>query len=573
MDSQWGLGPVFSAECLTTSRRWQVYAGRSLLVASVLAAMTLIWLTRFSGARLISIQEYAEVGSAMVNAIMSVELVLAIAIVPAAAAGAICQDKMRGGLTLMMVTDLSDAEIVLGKLASRLVTILGIVACGLPVLAILTSLGGVDPVAIVAGSMVIVAMAVLGVSLALTFSVWATKPHEALMATYAAYAIWLLSLLAWFETAKGSWTPELLYVTNPFWLLFGARWSRGAAPLAECSLFLVGSLAVSMLLAIVSIRRIRAVTLRQAGRSARSSTPRRRLRLSLFGARGASPNLLDRDPVFWRELHRGQPSGWGRAIWGLYGVVSMIFSAVAIFANKDIAPGTCALMVSIGLLMVSVTSATALAEERAHGSLDLLMTTPLSSRAIVLGKWWGSFRGVPMLAVLPGVLALGLGLVRGHGLAAIPFAALIASLVMAYGAVITSLGLTLATCQPRLGRAVGLSVAIYVIVAVVYPAIAITTARLGPRDTMVLWPSPFFGMFLPMGWLAWDMSMEPGAHIVMCIWIALTLAIAYVILRVTIAVFDRLLGRMPALRTVLLPDPRPKLLSTRHPRQVHRSRS
>ena len=40
----------------------------------------------------------------VVDAIMAVELVLAIAIVPAAAAGAICQDKMRGGLTLMMVT-------------------------------------------------------------------------------------------------------------------------------------------------------------------------------------------------------------------------------------------------------------------------------------------------------------------------------------------------------------------------------------------------------------------------------------------------------------------------------------
>jgi hypothetical protein len=64
------------------------------------------------------------------------------------------------------------------------------------------------------------------------------------------------------------------------------------------------------------------------------------------------------------------------------------------------------------------------------------------------------------------------------------------------------------------------------------------------------------------------MSMEPGAHIVMFVWIALTLAIAFVILRVTIAVFDRLLGRTPALRTVLLPDPRPKLLSTRRVRQT-----
>ena len=267
------------------------------------------------------------------------------------------------------------------------------------------------------------------------------------------------------------------------------------------------------------------------------------------------------------------PRGWGRAIWRLYGAISMIFSALAIFANKEIAPGTCALMVSIGLLMVSVTSATALAEERAHGSLDLLMTTPLSSRAIVLGKWWGSFRAVPILAVLPGVLALGLGLKRGQGLAAIPFAALIASLVMAYGAVITSLGLAIATWQPRLGRAVAFSVAIYVIVTVVYPAIAITTARLGPRDTTVLWPSPFFGMFLPMGWLAWDLFMGKGAHIVMFVWIAVTVAIAYVILRVTIAVFDRLLGRMRAVRTAIKDEPGPRSLAMGRPRQAHRSPS
>jgi hypothetical protein len=84
-----GLGPVFAAECVTTSRRWQVYAGRSLLVSSVLAAMTLIWLTRFRNVQLTSIQENAAIGSALVDAIMSVELVLAIAIVPAAAAGAI----------------------------------------------------------------------------------------------------------------------------------------------------------------------------------------------------------------------------------------------------------------------------------------------------------------------------------------------------------------------------------------------------------------------------------------------------------------------------------------------------
>ena len=36
----------------------------------------------------------------------------------------------------MLVTDLSDPEIVLGKLAARLLPVLGLVACSWPVLAI-----------------------------------------------------------------------------------------------------------------------------------------------------------------------------------------------------------------------------------------------------------------------------------------------------------------------------------------------------------------------------------------------------------------------------------------------------
>ncbi len=197
---------------------------------------------------------------------MAVELVLAIVVVPAVTAGAICQDKVRGGLTLMMVTDLSDAEIVLGKLAVRLVTVFSLMACGLPVLAILTSLGGADPVAIMAGSMVIAGVAVLGVTLSLFFSVWATKPHEALMATYAAYAIWLLTLVAWVETSPGRSAPDIVWGSNPFWLLFGEHGLTGTAPILLSMAFLAGTPALSAVLAAISIRRIRSVTLAQAGR-------------------------------------------------------------------------------------------------------------------------------------------------------------------------------------------------------------------------------------------------------------------------------------------------------------------
>jgi ABC-type transport system involved in multi-copper enzyme maturation permease subunit len=375
----------------------------------------------------------------------------------------------------------------------------------------------------------------------MAFSVWATKPHEALMATYAIWAVWLLAALAWDETGPGR-LPDWLSHTNPFWLLFGNRWGPAPSVLPERTIFLAGSLAISVVLASISTWRIRPVTLRQASRAASRRGPDGWLRR--FGLPRAS---LDRDPVLWREQHRRRSSGWGRAIWCLYAVLSTSFTLLAIFANRNIAPGVGAFMVSIGLLMVSVTSATALAEERSLGSLDVLMATTLSTREIVLGKWRGAFRVARRLAILPGVLAFGSALTNGHGIImAALFAALSTALVLAYGAVITSIGLALATWQPRLSRAVGSSVAAYMAVAVIYPAIVLVTFRMGPDDVVLLWLSPFFGMFIPIGWFSWRFpSADPGRLVAMSVWIAVASAVAYGLLRVTLANFDRFLGRTP----------------------------
>jgi ABC-type transport system involved in multi-copper enzyme maturation permease subunit len=540
---------------MTTARRWQVYAGRALLVTGILLGLTLVWLERFQGRQFTTFQQLAEVGSTFFYTIMAVELVLALMVVPAATAGAICQDKMRGGLTLMMVTDLSDAEIVLGRFASRQVTVLGVVACGLPVLGIAGSLGGVDPGDAMGGSMVIVGVAVLGVAVSMAFSVWATKPHEALMATYAIWAVWLLAALAWEETVRGPTRPNLLYYINPFWLLFGPRWGPPASILLHGAIFLAGCLAISVALALISTWRIRRVTLRQMSRAASRRGPDE----GLWRRFGVSEVALDRNPVLWRERHRRRSSGWGRAIWRLYAVLSSSFTLLAIFVNDNIAPGVGAFMVSIGLLMVSVTSATALAEERSLGSLDVLMATPVSTREIVLGKWWGAFRVVPGLAILPGMLAFGTALARGHGVVAVPFSALSAALVLAYGAVVTSLGLALATWQPRLGRAIGSSVAAYLAVALIYPAIVLVAFRLGPDDVVFLWLSPFFGMFIPMGWFSWRFpSADPGRLVAMAVWVALASAFACGLLQVTLANFDRFLGRTPELPGRFVPIPAPK---------------
>src|SRR2546427_357840 len=70
------------------------------------------------------------------------------------AAGAIAEEKDRRTLDYLLASDLSNAEIVFGKLLSRLAYLALIMLTGLPFLSLLQLLGGVDPSLVVVGLVV-----------------------------------------------------------------------------------------------------------------------------------------------------------------------------------------------------------------------------------------------------------------------------------------------------------------------------------------------------------------------------------------------------------------------------------
>ena len=172
--------------------------------------------------------------------------------------------------------------------------------------------------------------------------------------------------------------------------------------------------------------------------------------------------------------------------------VALGFSLLAIHAGgrSGMPPFVNAFQVSIGLLFLSVTAATSLAEERVRGSLDVLMSTTLTTREIVVGKWLGTFRLVPPLAVLPVLVVVG---TTGSQVERWPTALLMVTFVLCCGAAITSLGLAMATWCSRLGRAVGLTVSLYTLVTVgwMFGMIAILGGP-NPDSRFQMMLSPFF---------------------------------------------------------------------------------
>ena len=557
MATRWGLGPVFAFECLTNSRRWQVYALRSLFVAALLAGITMIWSTEVSGRTFPTIQSQAAVGQAFYNAIAGVALALILLAAPAATAGSICLDKARGTLDHLLVTDLSDAEIVLGKLAARLVPTVGLVCCAVPVMALGTLLGGIDPNALIGAFLVLNGLAVLGSALALTLSVWGRKTHEVLMATYVVWVVWLLSLPvgAWVLWELGFGQPtalEPLKYTHPGYLLLARYNEPRALTILASTAFLAVCLVISLVLALLSVSRVRAVALRQAGRP---ETSRRRLSVPrLSGPRipGWPAPSLDRNPVLWREWHRRSPSRWSRVIWGIY-VAGAVFATILALSgsvrrggpDRELPAIVSAFVAAIGMLLLSISAATSLAEERVRGSLDVLLATPLPTAEILWGKWWGTFRAVPRLAFLPLFTAAFLAALSGRWGQVI----LLGLLVLAYGAAITSLGLALATWIPRLGRAVGLTVTAYVVVTVAWVFVVVT---LLPRNN-VLGPglamgSPFFGV--AFGTLDIDdrftgpADFRDSIPVFSVVWTLVHGMVAAGLFAAALATFDRCLGRV-----------------------------
>ena len=542
-----GPGPVFKYERAVASRHWRGYALRSLFVAALLAALTLIWTTREATPGASRTNQLARLGEMIYIALTGTQLTLVMLAAPAATAGAICLDRSRGTLAHLLMTDLSDAEVVLGKLAARLAPVLGLVACALPMMAMLTLLGGVDPEAMLGAFAVTVGVAVLGCCLTMAFSIVAGQTHEALAATYAVWCLWLVAGPAARRlgaiTGLSELVPNLPLAADPFRLVFAPYWSPGSVGLADYLVFLAGTLSVSAALAAWATWRVRASCTRDAGRSSR----RRRPNASGPGAigrawRSLAPGL-DGNPVLWREWHRARPSRMTRVIVGLYFGMS---AAACVLAIAQGIPGgqfflatVNGAQVAIGLLLLSVTAATSLAEERTRGSLDVLLATPLPTRQIVLGKWLGTFRLVPPLAVLP-VAAFLFG--PRNGVGNLGGALFMLIYMLCAGAAVTSLGLALATWCPRLGRAVGLTVTVYVLITVGWFFLALLAGPRGLRGEGWAMGSPF-------AWGAvylFEFCEQGGPHNT-DLTIAWTIAAGLVaagLLGATLATFNRCLERV-----------------------------
>lgn len=233
------LGPLFRHELTRLARRGLQPKLRAVFAGLLLGALLLTYLKTFPGqspidvvvgvGRPLSLEETANFGERFLTAFLVVQMVVVVVITPVVAGGAIAEEKERGSLDFLLCSPLSAREIVVGKLAARLVFVGGVVATGLPVLTLTMFFGGVDAGTLLAGYALTLLTMLSHGAYALYLSVKLGELRPTLIRVYL--VVFLLTVFGFCCSCLV--VPGLLSpFTSLFYLLVGASWFfRSSGPL------------------------------------------------------------------------------------------------------------------------------------------------------------------------------------------------------------------------------------------------------------------------------------------------------------------------------------------------------
>ena len=184
-------GPILTREMAVCPRRWQFFLARTAYAAILLLLMCTAWLVVTGTQYIRDVGDAARFGETWFQIASPLQLVLAIFSAALVAASSVCQEKDKRTLDLLLVTELTNTELVLGKLFSSLVTLLTTLVGGIPVYLFAALLGGISYGQIFRVFLVTLAAMLVAGSIGTLLAFWREKTVQAITLTILALVFWL----------------------------------------------------------------------------------------------------------------------------------------------------------------------------------------------------------------------------------------------------------------------------------------------------------------------------------------------------------------------------------------------
>jgi ABC-type transport system involved in multi-copper enzyme maturation permease subunit len=413
----WLTGPLFDKELRVSSRRSRNYSLRSayILLLAVFVAADWANVVRFSGNMLYQKAQMASAGKSIVTTIVFFQFIAAQVIAIIMLSTAISDEITSRTLGVLMTTPITSFQIVMGKLFSKLLQIILLLAISLPLLAIVRILGGIELVYILSSLCITLTAVIFAGSLSLFFSIFSRKAYVVIILTVITLGILfgLLTLMPRFSFFKqiGYAYPAFGFIIylNPY-LSLAMTTDRMLNPRFAGTVFFwpihcVFMLAASSVILSASIYFVRMTALAQiAGQTSilsglwRSSTAA--LSKKIVPEKPDAPiRPVKGPPVVWKEMISRLSSREKIFVATIIAVELIMIAAIYIFPYAASVFGlefthTVYFMVfmGLGLLSVIIFPATCITSEKEARTWPLLLTTTLTDWQILIGKSVGVLR-------------------------------------------------------------------------------------------------------------------------------------------------------------------------------------
>ena len=417
------LGPVFNRELAIAPRRTKLYVSRTVYSIALLILTATAWLI-VSGSQLISdIGDFARFGSSLFALLAPLQLILAMFFSAIFSAGNVSQEKDRNTLVLLLLTRMTNTELVLGKLAASLLHLFVNLLAAVPVFCMILCFGGVS-LAQVAQCLTVTFAAVLlcGV-LGTSVAFWREQTFQAISMTSLILVVWLAlgeclgAGVFGSSFALGALTvsaSELASALSPWRAILEI--TRISAPALT---FPMAAAVFSFLLTLWTIFRVRSWNSTERRRGDEPASARASAETAPEPEKSVASESPVREvwnnPILWREICT---KAYGKraflirlcyvllfsaALWAVhrhFGTLDLTFyeenAGVLLFAMKVFLP-----LSLLALVLVNAQAVTAITGERDGRAIDLLLVTDLSPKEIVFGKLGGVFWNTREIVFLP----------------------------------------------------------------------------------------------------------------------------------------------------------------------------
>ncbi len=416
-------GPIFTREAVVAPRRPRLFAMRVVYGTALLILISTAWMI-IAGTQVVrNLSDMARFGEILFQILVPLQMALLMFLSAIQAASNVSVEKDRQTLVLLLMTRMTNSELVLGKLFSALLSVGSLLLTSAPILMLIVLFGGTSFHQVGWSLVVTLTTCLLAGSLGTMIGFWREKTFQSLALVLLVIAMWL-----GFWEGIGRLNFGLAGLT-------AARWSQIMSPISailsasrpsvvECWQddvlpYMIASLTLSAVIVAIAILRVR---IWNPNREARPRQQEAEFSdVNIYGevqevvAHRASPQAAAlvgprksrpvwSNPILWREMMTwayGKKIVFIRVAYWLaaFAVAAALYWAVSSGAatratrattmSVSVVAQPLAPLMLVSLVILTALAVTSITTERDGKAIDLLMVTDLTPREFLFGKLLG----------------------------------------------------------------------------------------------------------------------------------------------------------------------------------------